>query len=120
MFANFLSWNGGTWDALAPSPVLVPGTHMDNLLAPSLQHLKIEVESSPDELSVEADTSILIKIKLERRASTLQDRSLPGRSFAHLQRQYALSIAPPVKSLTEKLESCRGTLSVFAGVFIRN
>lgn len=24
MFANFLSWNGGTWDTLSPSPVVVP------------------------------------------------------------------------------------------------
>lgn len=120
--ANFLSWNGGTWDRLDASPVVVsqPGivSIIDRLVTSRLSSNKVGQGLDISELSLDTTkkrTSVLLKIKAERMEASLINQSLPGLSFLHLQRQYALGIAPPIQSLVVELNSVSG-LAVFAEI----
>jgi len=109
LLANFLKWEGGTWDTLKIR---------DDLINPINEHIPRNLRSNTtDKVSLPSTSSnkpaekkqptILERIAEQRRIDVAKAKAIPGRSSYHLEKCIALGIAPPTINFAERLR--RGT-----------
>jgi len=109
LLANFLKWEGGTWDTLKIR---------DDLINPINEHIPRNLRSNTtDKVSLPSTSSnkpsekkqptILERIAEQRRIDVAKAKAIPGRSSYHLEKCIALGIAPPTIDFAERLR--RGT-----------
>nr|CAC41002.1 anthranilate synthase [Coprinopsis scobicola] len=106
---NFLSLRGGTWEVNPEVQVL------DQSLPPfPVENLPKEITSDP--AASNKVPSILDKIYAQRLNDVAQAQRTPGTTPADLETLYALNVAPPLISFTERIKSQSGRPSLFAEI----
>jgi len=108
LLANFLKWEGGTWDTLKIREDLINpiSEHIPRSLRSNTSY-QISLPSTSGKKTEEKPKSILDKIAEQRRIDVAKAKAIPGRSLYHLEKCIALGLAPPTINFAEKLR--RGT-----------
>ncbi|EAU91517.1 anthranilate synthase [Coprinopsis cinerea okayama7 len=109
LIRNFLSLRGGTWEVNPEAQVL------DQSLPPfPIENLPREISSNP--AAAKKVPSILDKIYAQRLNDVALAQRTPGTTLADLETLYALNVAPPLISFTERIKSETGRPSLFAEI----
>ena len=118
MFANFLKWEGGTWDKLVLRNDLIKAPPLPRSSSHkigsglSLQDAsKMNSTSAPDKKE-----SILETIRKQRVLDVNQAKAVEGQSAAHLEQCIALGLPPSLIDFYKRLIECAHPLAVLAEV----
>jgi len=107
LLANFLKWEGGTWDTLKIREDLINpiNEHIPRSLKSNTsgQGYQISLPSTSSKPVEEKQKSILERIAEQRRIDVAKAKAIPGRSYYHLEKCIALGIAPPTIDFAERL-----------------
>jgi anthranilate synthase/indole-3-glycerol phosphate synthase/phosphoribosylanthranilate isomerase len=113
LLANFLKWEGGTWDTLKIREDLINpiNEHIPRSLRSNIsgggQNYQITLPSTSSKPTEVKQQSILERIAEQRRIDVANAKAIPGRSSYHLEKCIALGLAPPTINFAERLK--RGT-----------
>jgi len=108
LLANFLKWEGGTWDTLKIREDLINtiNEHIPRNLKSNTtgQGYQISLPSTSGKVVEKKSKSILERIAEQRRIDVANAKAIPGRSSYHLEKCIALGIAPPTINFYERLK----------------
>ena len=105
LIANFLSWVGGTWDALQVNKELV---NTANIRPREIDMTKMKAPVySTSKSGDKTKDSILHKIARKRKEEVKAASSLPGQSLLQLERNFALGLAPPLVDFYARLKNSK-------------
>ncbi|RKP01731.1 hypothetical protein CXG81DRAFT_5555, partial [Caulochytrium protostelioides] len=119
LFANFLSWQGGTWATLTRDPSYLATATVAKAAATTSKTTATAATATAAKSTAAAvatpakNDSILERIKAQRLKDVAALRALPGRSFAALYRSLTTGVvAPPQKDVLAHLQACRARAPV--------
>jgi len=109
LLANFLKWEGGTWDTLKIREDLINpiNEHIPRNLRSNTSR-QISLPSTSSKIVETKQKSILDRIAEQRRLDVAKAKAIPGRSSYHLEKCIALGIAPPTIDFAERLRRGAG------------
>jgi len=104
LLANFLKWEGGTWDTLKIREDLINpiNEHIPRNLRSNTSG-QVSLPSTSGKSTKVQQKSILEIIAEQRRIDVAKAKAIPGRSSYHLEKCIALGIAPPTINFAERL-----------------
>jgi len=104
LLANFLKWEGGTWDTLKIREDLINpiNEHIPRNLRSNTSG-QISLPSTSGKKVEKKQQTILERIAEQRRIDVAKAKAIPGRSSYHLEKCIALGLAPPTINFAERL-----------------